>query len=406
MNLTWRVVSHQLTRPCAAPGSGTRTWALAMQPARGIHTSILGNRFVLPNEGSMITTRTITQQFGGWRKSGSGLLAQPSSSCWSLVGSLRNHRFFSTKPDEKGSNESDNSEEKEQKEGEEAGEKAEETEEEKKKKKEKRGKENKLKYAVSAGVMGLAILFFIQWELVDLPESWKDGVNGIVGRYTDLEPRSPLLPPPGMGYGQAKYTIVIDGHDLYSGKKTTEGFVRVRRPRVHFFFASLFNSYETVIWHADYREAAATSNFLERLDPYRMCHHLFLDDCSVRKAQVVKDIKLLGRDLSSVIVVTSKPEDYTLESQANIIVLKPWQSDSNNAELADLVFFFDALAGAQPGDVRDVIMRYKGHDLPALFRAKRLKWEEMVIKQHQQKQVQPAAAAPAAKSGFLSKLGY
>eukprot|EP01102_Stenamoeba_stenopodia_P010593 TRINITY_DN3216_c0_g1_i2.p1 TRINITY_DN3216_c0_g1~~TRINITY_DN3216_c0_g1_i2.p1 ORF type:complete len:386 (+),score=93.14 TRINITY_DN3216_c0_g1_i2:201-1358(+) len=256
---------------------------------------------------------------------------------------------------------------------------------------------------ITAALMfvGAGAYLMSQKEL-KMPESWNDVVVEFLSTLTDVEPKGPRLPPLTLQPNQQKQlTLIIDSSELYTPEWTDKGWIRKRRPKTHFLLTTLFQQYEIVIWHTnEWREAALQNpEFIDKLDPYRMCHHLFYEDLAIRRTKKVKDINLLGRDPANVVVLTSNPEEYG-DFQNNVVKLKKWKGEAANTDLADVVFFLDELAAASPNDVRDVVSRFKNKDVPSLWRPRRLQYEQLLRQQQAGKQ-----KTKETTKGFLGRIG-
>jgi len=51
-----------------------------------------------------------------------------------------------------------------------------------------------------------------------------------------------------------------------------------------------------------------------------------------------------------------------------VLQLKPWKLEGGDHTLLDLMPFLEAIYRANPPDVRQVVEKYEGQDIPAAFR--------------------------------------
>lgn len=114
--------------------------------------------------------------------------------------------------------------------------------------------------------------------------------------------------------------------------------------------------YEIVIYTASVAKYAIP--LIRQLDPSGLVSHsLFRNHCSVLSNIIVKDLSLLGRDLSKVIIIDNSPSAYMLQPH-NAIPIETWTGNQLDKSLMDLVPMLEKLSGV--GDVREEIQRVYG----------------------------------------------
>lgn len=77
--------------------------------------------------------------------------------------------------------------------------------------------------------------------------------------------------------------------------------------------------------------------------------------------KLLKDLDYLGRDLSKVIWLDTKPDLFALQPD-NGFGVAPWKGDRSDTGLVDLIPLLEAIAFNHVQDVRDVVKAYKGRD--------------------------------------------
>eukprot|EP00842_Homolaphlyctis_polyrhiza_P004342 jgi/Hompol1/4909/HPOL_002088-RA len=123
--------------------------------------------------------------------------------------------------------------------------------------------------------------------------------------------------------------------------KTVHNVYVLKRPGVDTFLQRLGPQFEVVVFTASLAKYA--DPVLDMLDKHKVVkHRLFREHCIHHKANYVKDLSLLGRDLKDVIIIDNSPSCY-LFHPANAIPISSWFDDPNDTELLDLIPFLEDL---------------------------------------------------------------
>lgn len=122
------------------------------------------------------------------------------------------------------------------------------------------------------------------------------------------------------------------------------------RPKLHDFLERVHGNFEVVVFTASKPEYA--NKILDIVDPHgKYFHHrLFRDSCMPVEGSYVKDLNVLGRDVSKCILVDNSPHvfGYNLD---NGIPISSWYQDRACNELEKLEWFLRQVEG----DVRQLI---------------------------------------------------
>lgn len=142
----------------------------------------------------------------------------------------------------------------------------------------------------------------------------------------------------------------------------TEYKVYVRcRPFLHEFLEAVSCKFEVVIFTASQQVYA--DKLLDKIDPDGkfIRHRMFRDSCLPVEGNFLKDLTVLGRDLSKAVLVDNSPHAFGYQVD-NGIPIESWFDDPNDKELPKLERFLQSLHGAD--DVRDIVREtFQTHQL-------------------------------------------
>lgn len=188
-----------------------------------------------------------------------------------------------------------------------------------------------------------------------------------------------IIPPQAIG-SRGKKTLVLDldetlVHSSFQDVKKPDTVLRIEseggeeltisvkyRPGLREFLEALAPVYELMVFTASLPNYA--DKLLDLIDPDRLIEvRLFRDSCTKIGDVYIKDLSLLGRDLSQTILIDVRSmqnsPDASLLQPANGILVKSYMSEEDDKELLRLIPVLKELARAR--DVRELLR--KGGDV-------------------------------------------
>ena len=122
------------------------------------------------------------------------------------------------------------------------------------------------------------------------------------------------------------------------------------RPYLQEFLEAVHENFEVVIFTAS--QAPYANKMLDILDPDKKYfhHRIFREACLDLDGNLLKDLTVLGRDLSRTILVDNAPHNFGYHLDNGIPIVS-WYDDRSDTELQKLEWFLRSI----DGDVREMI---------------------------------------------------
>jgi len=129
-------------------------------------------------------------------------------------------------------------------------------------------------------------------------------------------------------------------------------FYVIKRPHVDYFLKRVTECFDVIIFTASMKQYA--DPLIDQLDSKRMVKgRLFRESCLVKEGNFIKDLTLIGQDLTSTIIIDNSPIAYS-HNKENALPIDNWMGENPSDDaLLNLLPFLNALQ--YTSDVRSIL---------------------------------------------------
>jgi len=159
-----------------------------------------------------------------------------------------------------------------------------------------------------------------------------------------------------------QYTLLIDLDETLIHLKLTDENLKgvvTFRPFLYEFLDEMYKHYELVIFTCgtvDYADPII--NLIESKRTY-FDHRLYRDNTSIINGEYVKDLSLVGRDLSKTLILDNLPQNFRLQKQNGIFIKAFYNENPNDNSLNELLPILKKIAQSESDDIRKELSKFK-----------------------------------------------
>ena len=168
---------------------------------------------------------------------------------------------------------------------------------------------------------------------------------------------------------QKKLSLVLDLDEtlmsfIYINNYQKEGILRLR-PFIYNFLNLVKEYYEIIIFTAATQiYADPILDIIENNRGKYFNYRLYRNHCSIVNNNIVKDISLIGRNITKIIIVDNMQQNFILQKDNGILISSFWGDDNNDKSLLHLgrilvTIATDMIEFNFECDIRDEIKKYK-----------------------------------------------
>jgi CTD small phosphatase-like protein 2 len=168
---------------------------------------------------------------------------------------------------------------------------------------------------------------------------------------------------------QKKLSLVLDLDEtlmsfIYINNYQKEGILRLR-PFIYNFLNLVKEYYEIIIFTAATQiYADPILDVIENNRGKYFNYRLYRNHCSIVNNNIVKDISLIGRNITKIIIVDNMQQNFILQKDNGILISSFWGDDNNDKSLLHLgrilvTIATDMIEFNFECDIRDEIKKYK-----------------------------------------------
>ncbi|KAF6734332.1 CTD small phosphatase-like protein 2 [Oryzias melastigma] len=214
------------------------------------------------------------------------------------------------------------------------------------------GTANSLMMSPEQGVFGYGSIDLLSGDEDDDVFDPLTFIKNIPSQSEHSRPSLTDIPPKTRSTPEATLVVDLEETLMFSSLNVIE--------EADYTFYTSFQDHQYKLFVYTCAKKEYAEKILEIFDPQKKLfrHRLYQDDCACVLGHYIKDLSILGRDLTKTVVLDNAPHTYPYHLM-NTIPIKSWSGEAEDRELLKLIPYMEKLVAAD--NFQEVLKKRKDH---------------------------------------------